>query len=330
MSKASLKSIAEVLGISQATVSNALNGKGRVGEKLKLQILELANQYGYSPSIHARVLHGHRLNILGLIISDMGDGVGQDILNGAETAASKRGYHLIVSTTRGETNKSLLAVEQYEKLKIAGVLHLPTHPQEASAIVELCDQLELPLSVLYRRAGIEKSRGLFINHLKGYTQAVNHLLDIGHRKIALIHEGQFEHSDIGMTMESVESLVKRADGSVVAAKLMNIKELIDQDFRGFACDSDNIAIKTLKILKSAGLKIPQEAGVVGYRDSKLASVCDPSLTTVRVPFNRLGADSTNQLIDRIENGYQEPAGDSESDVLYELNTDLVVRQSTKS
>lgn len=318
-----LKSIAKELGVSTATVSNALNGTGRVSPKLREKILKFADERNYRPSLHARVLHGHRLKILGLIISTIRDNVANEILSGAEQAASKFDYHILITTSGGDREHSVQAVDQFDKLKIGGILHLQHSNEEAKAVLNLSSRLQLPYACMYRNFASKATDGVVIDHIKGYGAAIMHLLSLNHKKIALVHGDDLENSDIWRLADPIKESINISNIELCNAGLDDIVQLAKKGITGFVCDSDDAGNRALGIFNEHQINVPNEVSVIGYRDI-LPFPTTPLLTTMRVPFWEIGFQAATKLLKKME----QEAPSSTNNRILSLEPELIIRNST--
>lgn len=318
-----LKSIAKELGVSTATVSNALNGTGRISPELREKILKFAEERNYRPSLHARVLHGHRLKIIGLIISTIRDNVANEILSGAEKAASKSGYLILITTSGGDPERSKHAVDQFDKLKIGGILHLQHSNEEANAVLNLSSRLDLPYACLYRNLAGKMADGVVIDHIKGYGAAIMHLLSLNHNKIALVHHDNLEHSDLFRLSDSIKESLSISGIELCSAGLDDIVALARKGITGFVCDSDDLGRQALSIFKGYEIDVPSDVSVIGYRDTTPAAI-SPPLTTMRVPFWEIGFHAATKLLKKM--GQEAPSSTKKS--IISLEPELIIRNST--
>lgn len=323
----SLKQIAKELHVSVATVSNALNNTGRIGDQLKRRIVETAEKKNYRPSVHARVLHGKRLSIIGLIVPGMRDGFCQHLFDGAEQVAREHGYDLLFAISRGKLENNLSAMRRFSQLHIAGVIFQPSMNEDSGVIHKEAEKLLLPHVVTYRRSMGDPSPGVLVDFALGVQLGLRHLAELGHKKVAFLHQAGASGQEHIIARSIVPGFCDTIGMKGVTSSAPNLEYLLRTGITGIFCDQDSLANKSIERIREFGMSVPTDVSVLGFRDSLEALVGRPALTTIHVPMFDIGASAANLLIQRIGDD-AEKANVSPSRLTAELPPHLVVREST--
>lgn len=327
---ASIEDVAKRAGVSIATVSRSLRGLPDVAASTRDRVLTAARELDYVASPFAARLASGRSSTLGVVVPFINRWFFAEVLGAVETVLSAAGYDLLLHNLADSEGRdrffSVLPVRK--RVDAVLVVSLALSDYEVEALTSL----ELPVGVL----GV-KHPGLFsvrIDDVAAARSAVQHLLSLGHRRIALIggdtddpmrftpphHRGTGYRDalrDAGLgadpTLECLGYFTV-AGGEAAMLQLLALKELPTAVF----AESDEMAYGAMRAIRRAGLRVPQDIAVVGFDDHATAGLLD--LTTVRQPVAEQGALLAKGLLASLTHD-TEP-----SDVV--LDTELVVRGST--
>lgn len=325
----SIKDIARLAGVSQATVSRVLTGTTNVTPEKRQRVMEWVAKTGYAPSAPARELAGARSYLLGVLLPEISNPFFAEILGRVEEEASLRGYNVIVSTTRG--NRAREASKAFMARRVDGLL-VCVEPREVSALRALTEAGIPAVSVTQEVPSMDSA---FVSMEKGGSLVARHLVDLGHERIAFVGDGRdpkfagfssylegkgiaFDpdlHHDVG-DWESVKADALRA----------GIARFVERKGRAMSAVfayNDVAALYVLHALAGAGLSVPEDVAVAGYDDTFMARELTPALTSVAQPTGELGRIAVESLVARIE-GVE--AGPPRRMV---LGPRLVVRESTR-
>lgn len=324
----SLKSIAEEIGVSITTVSNALNNKGKLGSRLRKQIVAHARRRNYQPSPHARVLHGGRLKILGMMIGSLHDGLAQGFFMGADRAANEFGYSTILSVTahaqRKAADMELEAVKHFDSLRIGGVLYLPIADAAPSRIENLFQKSKLPFVLIYRRPPQDKSPSVVVDHRNGIQIGLRHLMELHHRRIGIVYHRFYRGPELDITKAVFQEACPGLEWEKWSASVEDLDTLLAMKPTAIFAMSDDAAASVADTLADREIDIPNDISLVGFRDTIVARSMRPKLTTVHVPADEIGYAAAKWLVQSLEAKHPEPP----PPIRLEIPPQLVVRQST--
>lgn len=346
MARVTLQTIADTLGVSRMTVSNAFSRPDQLSSDLRAQVLAVAERLGYvGPNPAARALARGTVGNVGLLLSES--------LNYALTDHVAVAFLAAIADELGPTGRALTLLPSVDDadfvpardIALDGAVIYSCIPD--SPDVRWLERRKLPL-VFVDNIGPRGYPSVTIDDAGGARAAAQHLVDLGHREIAIVSngvEGKFgvvrDIPDRDTSFPERERLrgwraalkpagikpflLRTEHGDPVSAGLAAGKELFDQTPRptGVLCFSDAVASGVLRAARDAGLSVPADVSIVGFDDSPIARQLDPDLTTVRQDVTAKGRAAAAALIQQIA-----PAPNARPNKRVSLPTELVVRGST--
>lgn len=326
-----LKDIAELAGVTSATVSMVVNNKPNISRQTRERVLAIARKLNYYPNAIARGLATRKANAIGVIVPNLASSYVVRILQGIRSTNRDIDYTVQLFDTLGqkETESELFQRLARER-RIDGAILIGSVCSEEE--LKVFRDENVPCIVVARRCGILDS--VCAGNLHGARQATDYLVGMKHESIACVvcykrnlpmeerlngYRQSLETKGISFREDIVFEV---ADDTVVAGETA-FARLLDSTkcpSAVFVPAGDMVAIGMIKQAKKAGMKIPEELAVVGFDDLPAAEVVEPALTTVRQPKLEMGDLAINMLVDRIEG--------REKEIEHrELETKLIVRES---
>ena len=334
-----LKELAEKLGLSQTTVSRALNGYPEVNEATRHRVAEAARRHNYRPNTRAKSLATGRAMAIGHVIPvsgkhEMVNPVFADFIAGAGETYSNAGYDMVISVVSDETEAQSYRDLQSRRTVDGVIIH---GPQLNDARIPLLRDIGLPFVVHGRSTGAEGDYSwLDVNNRHAFQRATEFLLDLGHRRIALING--LEHMDFAMRRRDGYETALAARGISPDPGLMRSEEMTEAF--GYRCAVQMLqrplpptafltaslisAIGVRRALEELGLRIGRDVSVVTYDDvlSYLRNGEDvPIYTATRSSVREAGRRAAAMLLAQIAEG----GGPARHEL---LEAELVVGQST--
>ncbi|SFG39222.1 transcriptional regulator, LacI family [Planifilum fulgidum] len=331
--KVTIYDIAEAAGVSIATVSKVINNRGRVSEQTRERVLRIIRELNYAPNRITSALGGKSMYTLGLLIPDISNPFYSEIVRGAEDCGRKWGYNVLICNTDNDTRREMDYLLSLREKRVDGII-LATASNTDTRREDL-ESLGIPVAFISREIpGFESIRVIVDNFRGGYL-ATRHLIDLGHRNIALFTEPLNIVTSSERLRGYAEALQEAGipyrpewvrPGGFGVESGYRLAEALLRDSHDpmptavFAAN-DQLAIGAIQAFKEAGHSIPEDISVVGFDNTILCTIVDPPLTTVAQPMYDMGVKVVNLLIEAIQN---EGSG-SERIV---LEPKLVVRRST--
>lgn len=330
--RATIRDIADLAGVSIATVSRVLNGRPDVAPDTREQVLQVVRQHGFSTNRGARGLSSGRTGIVGLTLPLVNDAYFGPILGGASEALYEQDMRIMLAPTLHEHDREVSLLERLMRGTTDGaILILPEESTEE--LIHLQEQGFPFVVVDPREAPPEGIPSVSAMHAAGAKLATEHLLGLGHRRIGVVtgptgwyaNEERFVGYRAAMAAAGIlpdESLVALGDWSIPSAERAAEQLLVGDDRpTAIFAFNDNGAIGTLNVARRLGLHVPDDLSICGFDDTFQAQIVSPALTTVRQPLAELGRMGVSLLARLIE-------GQRLDALRIELSTTLVVRDST--
>jgi LacI family transcriptional regulator len=327
------KEIALRLGVSAATVSMVLNNRPGIGEVTKQKILDMVRELGYEKK-QVRIVQAQPQSLNLVIYKKHGDVVSDtpffaELIQGIELRTRKSGFNLLVSYFYESQNHA----EQFNAILASscrGIILLAT--EMVSQDMETFASLEIPLVILDNSFSDIDRDSISINNIRGSTQAVKYLKQLGHTRIGHLRSSV----NINNFYERREGYLRALTNGVNPVYTIAISSTSDGAYRdmkkhlasgpeipsAFFADNDIIAISCIRALREEGCRIPGDVSIIGFDDIPAAAAIDPPLSTMGVPKKSLGILAVERLIKRI-------GKETSETVQISVNTTLVVRSSTR-
>lgn len=335
MKHTTLHDIAKKLKISASTVSRALNDHPDIKQETKKQVKKLAKELDYMPNPNAQSLKNNRSNVIGVIVPEIEHDFFASAINGIEEVAYHAGYTIIVSQSNESYEREVINTNSLIRQRVAGVLaSISQNTKNGDHFLNLMSK-GIPL-VFFDRAfnGVPADK-VIIDDARSAFNAVSHLIQKGYKKIAHI-TGPKELEICKQRMNGYKEALKKAkipiakelifyggmheiDGYNAADYLIKNGNTPDAVF----AVNDPVAIGAFQRIREAGLKIPDDIGIVGFSNNKITTLVDPSITTVDQPSFEMGKTAAEILIDIIGNKKKNA---KHKTII--LDSKLVVRKST--
>lgn len=296
-----LSRIAASLGVSVASVSNALSGKGRVSAELGERIRATATALGYVPSQAGRALRTGRSSVLGLVLPDIANPLFPQIAQAIEYAASVAGYGTLIADSRGSIAQQTEAIGRLLERGVDGMVIVPrrgTRVADIGCPVAVIDTPSTP------------GNTVSADHWHAGAQIARHLIDLGHRKILVLGNNPASNVQNDRIGGIKSALSKDARAEVLWVEtiesqhgvgcLLGLAEKAGQGFTAFAAVSDLPALRALTELQQAGISVPDKVSVTGFDDLIWSSVVRPGITTMRMDMKTIAEIAINALVETIE------------------------------
>lgn len=325
-----VRDVAARAGVSLGTVSNVLNNPHRVGQATRERVEAAMHALGFVPSRAAGQLRSRRSALIGLVVPDVGNPFWASVLRGVETVADEAGLTMVVGSTHQETERQEHLLRVLESQGVDGLVIAPI--ADRSEDWAPFESRRFGVVTLERQQPGSTGAWVSLDNVEGARLAMAHLLDQGHRRIALVNGP----SSVSWCAERRAGVVRaleqrglRAEAAVVDVEVCDLT--VDEGMAAVAplldsrvvtavmCVNDMLALGALRAMHERGLRVPQDIALVGYDDADFAPALNPSLTTVRQPSFDMGVAAARLLL-RAES--REPGEH------VDFEPQLVVRHST--
>lgn len=305
-----IRDVAQLAGVSVATVSRALQQPDLVSLKTRTKVLAAVKQVGYKPNLMAVRFRSGKTHHLVVLVPTVANVFFARVISGMQQAAHDKGYSLLLCNTLADESMEQSYARMVHTSQADGLIQLRAHnpfaqlEMKSGSVLpmvnacEVLDRIACPTVLLDNRAAA--------------CAMTEHLLELGHRRIAMIKgparspltrdrvAGYRDALDAaGVVFD--ESLLYPGDftlqsGHQAATQLLALATPPTALF----CENDEMAIGAIQAVKQHGLAVPQNISVAGFDDISFAAFSDPPLTTIAQPAEEFGSTAVNLLIDLLE------------------------------
>jgi LacI family transcriptional regulator len=327
---ASIYDVARESRVSVFTVSAVVNQKSHVGEKLRKRVEAAIRKLNYRPNLIARSLANKRTHTIGMIVPDIANPFFPMVVRGAEDAAQRHGYNLLLCNSDDSLEKEETSVELLLSKRVDGILLTKAAEDFRPSLRQMIKDMNIPFVLVMRTYPKLTKDAVITDDYQGAYEAVSHLARSGRRRIGFIGGPRKVSNAIARWRGFQDALT--AQGLAYESELV-----VEGDYRiesGFRAghallshrpDGVYVAnhLMTVGLLKAAeemGLRCPEDFGLVSFDDYPWLGVFRPRLTTVELPKHQLGSEAAELLIRRIE-------GDKSKAVVKKLLPELRIRES---
>ena len=328
-----IRTVAALAKVSIATVSRTINRSPAVSERLTKRVWQAIEQLNYFPNTHARSLVSGRSRIFGIIVENITNPFFPELISNFEEIAVAHGYEILVSSTNGDPAVLTNCVRRMLERKVEGVAVLSFGAEEP-----VLDQLvhrDIPMVLAEFHLDDPKVSTILLDYSTGIHEAVNHLVELGHSRIAFLagphklHSAITRENDFRAAMEDVDLPIQKKwvieCDHTLKGGVAGFAQLQTLSTRPSAilCSNDMTAIGVLRAAYMEGLRVPDDVSVIGLDDIDFAEFTLPPLTTIRLSR----ADLARSAFEALRQQAEDP-GNPKMQREFLVSTSLVVRGST--
>jgi len=306
---ASVKDVAAAARVSLGTVSNVLNRPERVSAATRERVERAMTDLGFVRNESARQLRAGRSKTVAYVMLDATNPFFTDVAHGIEEAAEKADLSLYICNSDQRTDREHSYLSRLEEQRVQGILITPNDPDDPA--LDEVSRRGTPVVIVDRVRGVDSHCSVAVDDVLGGRLAVDHLLDLGHERIAFVggpsRIGQVRDRLAGarQAMEaagrSPEDLVVVATAALTVAEGREAGDRIAGLTKGTRptaafCANDLLALGLLQRCVTRGTKVPERLAIVGYDDIEFAAAAAVPLSSVRQPRRELGRTAAELLI----------------------------------
>lgn len=330
-----LKDIANALGLSTSTVSRALRDTYEISAKTKKLVFDYAEKINYQPNPNALSLKERRSKSIGVVVSEVANHYFSQAINGIESIAYDRGYHVIITQTHESYDREKINVQHLASRSVDGLLVSLSAETADTAHLKYLHERGMPIVFFDRVPNDIHTHKITANNESGAFNATSHLIRSGCKKIA--HLTSSPHLSISIErLKGYTAALNKHDIQVnpvyikhcphggmfheeteqAVMELINLKDKPDAIFVA----GDRLSIGCLEVLKKLNIKVPQQMKVAGFSNSDVLNLFEYPISSVRQPAFEMGETATEMLLQLIESKY--PATEFDNKI---IDTELFVR-----
>lgn len=338
--KVSLADIAQNLGVSKTLVSMVLNGKGDengISKKTQDRVMELASELNYKPNQFARGLRIGRSNTIGLVVSDISNPFYSRLARSVEDAVSESGFNLMICSSDESEEKELKLLEMLLNKQVDGIILSST--LETTEHIEGLQNENFPMVLIDRIYNNVETHSVIVDNRTGAREAVEHIIQNGHKKIAALiispshistqverlegYKDALKENNIPIN-EYYQKVIQREDIYKNVNQVLNEWKNDRMMPTALFVSNNQIAIGCLEALRDNGFLIPGDISVVSFDDIDLFRLYSPPLTSIIQPIGSIARNAVEILLEEIR------SKDSNEVITKKhklLQTNIVVRNS---
>lgn len=306
---ATIRQVAELAGVSVATVSRAINCAARVRPETLDRVRQAMRDLGFRPNVIGRQLKTANTRTIGVMMPSLANPVFADTVQGIEDEARRAGYSIVVATTDYDPASEGSIAESLLSHRVAGLL-LTVADAGNSRLLDMLEAEGMPYVLLFNQPDHSDRPAVTVDNRQAVADLVRHLIGLGHRRLAMV-AGSFHASDrsrqrfegFNQALEEAglpaSSLVEISfDMAPLAGRLAGLFTGKDAP-TALVCSNDMLALTALRGLHDLGLAVPDDVAVVGFDGIAVASLVVPSLTTIDQPRREIGVAGCRRLLNAI-------------------------------
>jgi LacI family transcriptional regulator len=327
---ASIYDVARESGVSAFTVSAVINNKSHVSKKLRERVEAAIQKLNYRPNLLARSLAKQKTHTIGMIVPDIANPFFPMVVRGAEDAAQKNGYNLLLCNSDDNLEKEESALELLLSKRVDGILLTKAVKDFGPSLHQMIKEVNVPIVLVMRTSPKVSQDAVITDDYQGAYEAVCHLARSGRCRIGLIG-GPLKVSNGKARWQGFKDALEASGLTCDPGLVIEGDYRMESGYRGgnllLSHRPDGIYVAnylmTVGLLKAAeemGLRCPEDFGLVSFDDYPWLGIFRPKLTTVELPKYQLGYQAAELLLERI-------AGNRGKGVVRKLQPELRVRES---
>ena len=311
-----IRDVAKHAGVAPITVSRVINNANYVSQEIRERVQKSIAELNYVPNALGPSLRSKKTQILALILSDITNPFWTTVARGVEDACSANGYYVVLCNTDEAESKQAQYVSVMLRKQVDGFLLVPV--QHSTEMIRKIQQQEIPVIVLDRTVSGVDVDIVRCDSGKGAYQVTNHLLEQGHRNIAIL-SGPPEISTAVDRVEGYRRAMADAGVTVNEANIIwgnyghdagyeDTKRILQMVPRPTALVAGNnfIAIGAMHALGEGNIHVPQDMALVSFDEFPLGLMVEPFFTSVIQPAYQMGYQATELLLSRISGNAAQP------------------------
>lgn len=333
--RASVKDVAAAAGVSLGTVSNVLNHPDRVTPATRTRVDAAIADLAFVRNESARSLRAGKSRTLAYVMLDAGNPFFMDVAKGIEQTAEAAGMSLFLCNSNGRDDREAAYLDLLVEQRVHGILITPVNPHDLR--LSAAAERGTPLVIVDRTTDCQDLCAVAVDDMLGGRLAIEHLIDVGHRRIAVVG-GPLELGQVRDRFEGAQeafvaaglaaddlvpittTALSVAEGRAAGERLAGLPA--SRRPTAAFCANDLVALGLLQQTIGSGRRVPDDLAIVGYDDIEFAGAAAVPLTSVRQPREQLGRRAAELLLDEHEH-----VGHEHQCVVFQ--PELIARASTQ-
>lgn len=309
-----IKQIAKAAGVSVATVSRVMNHPETVAPATREKIERVMKDAGYTPNWFAQGLNFNKTKTIGIVIPHMLHTSYMEVAGGVEEVARMKGYITFMCNVEKDPKMEREYISQLITRRVDGIILMFSSLDEQ--LLSRIEAENVPVVLIGEHQENSRASSVKVDCRAGAAEMTAHLLEVGHRSIAFLMGGDPQQETREMLigfknvlkangLEADDDLIIHTDNSIEAGYISG-KKLISRGLPDAVfATSDEIAYGALDAFRDSGYRIPEDVAVTGFGNNRMSNLIEPKLTTVELPFRKMGIYGARILFDMIDGDAKE-------------------------
>ena len=304
-----IKQIAKVAGVSVATVSRVINHPENVAPKTRDKILKIMEEEEYKPNWFAQGLNFNKTKTIGLVIPHMLNTMYMEIAKGVEDVAQQKGYITFMCNVEKSQELEKNYIEHLLTRRVDGIILMFSSLDEK--YIKSVEEQGVPVVLIGEDKCAESFNAVKVDCRLGAENMVSKLIESGHESIGILYGNDPWQESLDM-LEGYKNVLKNNGFKISEEYIKSVENTIEGGYlgakkmmaagapRAIFTTSDEIAYGAMDAIKDCDLKVPDDIAVAGFGNARMSNLVEPKLTTVELPFHKMGVYGARLLFDLIE------------------------------
>ena len=318
--------IARLTGVSQPTVSRVLNGNQAVNPKIRERVLACAREHDFQPNVMAQSLVGSKTHLIGVVLTDISNSFFADLVKYLEREARASGYSLILFNTDYDPEHEKESLDVVRRYRVDGLVAVPVD-ERAAGWSGMVRKLDIPTVVITKK--VEGMDSVYVSHEEAGAQVGRHFLEEGFEEYIFFGNTEdVKYQGFAKALEKKDPEFRRRLTVISSKKEREIRAALEQYYSrerkrtGIFAYNDRRAVQMLGILQRMGVRVPEEAGLVGFDNTYMCEFLYPRLSSVAQPNEEMASIAMGRLLYKIAHPEDSRTED------HPLQAELVKRDSS--
>jgi len=300
-----MREVAQLAGVAMSSVSRVLSSHPDVSPAMQARVLAAVAELGYQPDLLAQSLRRQETMTIGFAVGDISNPLFAEIVAAAETRLRAAGYSMLLTNSEASPELDAAHIRLLAQRRVDGIILSVSDEQNADTLAAL-ERLDVPVVILDRDVPVPGAVNVFTDHRRGMREAVAHLLDLGHREIAMINgppihpvkerraalEACYAERGLPQTYRFVDGSFAVDFGARAAGELLSLPEPPTAIIAG----GNQLMIGSLKVLHARGVVLGRDVSFVGCDDIPISELYEPPIAVVRRDTAAIGTSAAELML----------------------------------
>jgi LacI family transcriptional regulator len=303
--RANMREVAQLAGVAMSSVSRVLSNHPDVSLAMQTRVHAAVAQLEYQPNLLAQSLRRQETMTIGFAIGDISNPLFAGIVAAAETRLRAGGFSMLLTNSEGKPELDAAHIRLLAQRRVDGIILSVSNEQDPKTL-EALQQLDVPVVVLDRNIDADNAVHVRTDHQRGMRQAVAHLLDLGHRRIAMINgqrmrpaeerraalQACYAERGLPETYRILDGAFSVDYGARAAGELLSS----DDPPTAIIAGGNQLMLGSLRVLHSRGLRLGRDVSFVGCDDIPISELYDPPIAVVRRDTAAIGRSAAELML----------------------------------